>query len=142
MTKFFECKVKFYKMTEDGVMKPVKETYAVDALSFTEAEARVTQHMQPYVAGDMEVTAIRVANYKEYVDTAQGEKYFLVKYTLVTIDEATAKERRTNMFTLFRNEDIDHAKEMAHEYMKGAMTDYEITSIKETPIVDVLINGD
>ena len=43
---WFECKVKFDKMMDDGIQKTVTEAYLVDALSFTEAEARSTEEMQ------------------------------------------------------------------------------------------------
>ena len=49
---WFECKVKFDKMMDDGIQKTVTEAYLVDALSFTEAEARITEEMEPYISGD------------------------------------------------------------------------------------------
>lgn len=39
MSTWFECKVKYDKMMENGMQKKVTEPYMVDALSFTEAEA-------------------------------------------------------------------------------------------------------
>ena len=38
MSTWFECKVKYDKMMENGMQKKVTEPYMVDALSFTEAE--------------------------------------------------------------------------------------------------------
>lgn len=43
MALWFECKVRFDKMMENGSVKRVTEAYLVDALSFTEAEARIIQ---------------------------------------------------------------------------------------------------
>ena len=40
MHNWFECKVSFEKIMENGAQKKVTEPYLVDALSFTEAEAR------------------------------------------------------------------------------------------------------
>ena len=54
-SKWFETKVKYDKMMEDGTMKPVPETYVVDALSFTEAEERITEEMSSYVSGEFDV---------------------------------------------------------------------------------------
>ncbi|MDR2823692.1 MAG: DUF4494 domain-containing protein, partial [Prevotellaceae bacterium] len=53
---WFECKIKYDKNTggEEGVAK-VSETYLVDAMSFTEAEERITKEMTPFISGDFEV---------------------------------------------------------------------------------------
>ena len=45
--RFFEVKVKYDKMLETGAVKTVTETYALDALSFTEAEAKITDEEAP-----------------------------------------------------------------------------------------------
>lgn len=139
--RFFEVKIKIDKVLEDGTQKTVAETYAVDALSFTEAEARITQKMQPYITGEFNVTHIKIAQYNTVVFN-EGELFFLVKYNLITIDESTGKERRNAMYVLFRDDSIDKAKEHARSYMKGSDVNYEIEAIKETKIIDVFTNGD
>ena len=59
MSQWFECKVKYDKMMENGVLKTVSEPYLVDALSFTEAEARITDKMQPYISGEFSVDTVK-----------------------------------------------------------------------------------
>ena len=41
--EWFETKVKYDKMMEDGTQKKVPEMYVVDAFSFTEAEETITE---------------------------------------------------------------------------------------------------
>ena len=53
--RFFEVKVKLDKVQADGTTKTVSETYALDAMTFTDAEARITKEMQPFITGDFEV---------------------------------------------------------------------------------------
>ena len=45
MNNWFECKVTYEKMMENGMQKKVTEPYLVDALSFTEAEARIIEEI-------------------------------------------------------------------------------------------------
>lgn len=137
--RFFEVKVKLDKVMSDGITKSVSETYALDAMTFTDAEARITKEMQPFITGDFEVVAENRAQYSEVVFNG-GELFFLVKYNLITIDEVTLKERRKAMYVLFQEEDIDKAKEHAREHMRGCVTDYEIEAIKETKILDVFMS--
>ena len=61
MATWFECKVKYDKMTEDGSQKTVTEPYLVDALSFTEAEARITEEITPFISGEFKVTAVKLS---------------------------------------------------------------------------------
>ncbi len=117
--RFFEVKVKLDKVQADGTTKTVSETYALDAMTFTDAEARITKEMQPFITGDFEVMAEKRAQYSEVVFNG-GDLFFLVKYNLITIDEVTMKERRKAMYVLFQEVDIDKAKEHAREHMRAA----------------------
>ena len=59
MATYFECKVKYDRTLDTGVQKTVTEPYLVDALSFTEAEARITEEVQPFTTGEFAVTAVK-----------------------------------------------------------------------------------
>ena len=133
--RFFEVKVKVDRMSS-GAMKNVSEIYAVDAMTFTEAEARTTESV--HTEGEFEVIAEKRAQYDEVV-FKDGELFFLVKFILITY--SGANEHRNPMFVLFRAESIDKAKEHAREHMRLSVVEYEIEYIKETRIVDVLLNG-
>ena len=63
--KWFECSVRYDKMDEQGTLKKVTELYVVNAQSFTEAEARIIEEMSPFISGEMEITGIKPAQYKE-----------------------------------------------------------------------------
>lgn len=134
---FFEVKVKYDKMLEDGKEKRVSETYAIDAMTFSEAEARITKEMQPYITGEFFVAAEKRAQYDEVVFN-EGDIFFLVKYVFITIDEL-GKEHRTAQYVLFRDTTIDGAKESARDHMRQTPIDYEIESIKETKILDAFL---
>ena len=45
MHTWFECKIRYEKVMENGMNKKVTEPYLVDALSFTEAEARIIEEI-------------------------------------------------------------------------------------------------
>ena len=73
---WFECKIRYEKMQEDGIQKKVTEQYVVNALSFTEAEALIMQEMSQYISGEYEVTDIKKAPYKEIFFMSTGAKVF------------------------------------------------------------------
>ena len=135
--RFFEVKVKVDRMMNSGEMKNVSEIYSVDAMTFTEAEARTTEGV--HTEGVFEVIAEKRAKYDEVVFN-DGEMFFLVKFILITYNDG-GNERRNPKFVLFRAESIDKAKEHAREHMRLSFLEYEIEYIKKTKIVDVLLNG-
>ena len=58
---WFECKIRYEKVMDDGLQKKVTESYVVDALSFSEAEERIIEEMSSYISGEFDVTDIKKA---------------------------------------------------------------------------------
>ena len=135
--RFFEVKVKYDKMQDNGALKAVTETYALDALSFTEAEAKITDKMRPFIQGSFEVTAEKIAPYTNYL-RGDSDLYYQVKYTFTSVNEITGAESKKHLETILINADnFDEAKMKANEYMLHASVDWTIDTLKETSIVDV-----
>ena len=137
MSQWFECKVKYDKMMENGVLKTVTEPYMVDALSFTEAEARITEEMQPYISGEFSVSAVRRVNLSDIFYNQAGDKWYKVKTNFITIDEKTAVEKKTATFQLVQASEFSNALSVFMDGMKDTMADFEIASITETALMDV-----
>ena len=67
MHNWFLCKIKYEKTLENGLNKTVAESYLVDALSHTEAEARIIEEMKPYMSGEFTVLVDNVFEYHAYL---------------------------------------------------------------------------
>ncbi len=137
MANWFECKVKYEKLQENGAAKKVNEPYLVDALSFTEAESRITEEQRPYISGEFTVSAIKPTKIAEIFWDESGDRWYLVQGGFITIDEKTAAEKRSISQILVQAANFKHALENFEQGMKGTMADYEIVQINETPIMDV-----
>ena len=61
MHTWFECKIRYEKVMENGMNKKVTEPYLVDALSFTEAEARIIEESLRYRTSNV----LTIANYSQ-----------------------------------------------------------------------------
>ena len=61
--EWFECKIRYEKTMEDGLPKKVTETYTIDALSFTEAEQRITEEISAYISGEFDIVSEKIAAY-------------------------------------------------------------------------------
>lgn len=137
MANWFECKVRYDKMLETGQQKKVNEPYLVDALSFTEAEARIIEEITPYISGEFSVSAVKRTRIAEIFFDETGDRWYNVKYNIITIDEKTAVEKKTSVLTLVQASEFQKAVDNFMENMKGTMADFEIASVTETAIMDV-----
>ena len=136
---WFETKIRYEKTMEDGLPKKVTEQYTVDALSFTEAETSIMEEMSSYISGEFEVADIKKAAYKEvfFSDADSDDKWYKAKLQFITIDEKTAKEKRTNVYYLVQAGSLPVAVKHIEEVMGTTAIDYTIASLAETMIMDV-----
>lgn len=137
MALWFECKVRYDKMQENGMVKKVNEPYLVDALTFTEAEARIIEEMKPFISGEYSISSEKKTKISEIFFNDGADRYYLVKVNFITLDENSGVEKKTVSQILVQASDFEDAVEKFKEGMKGTMADYEIGSISETMIMDV-----
>lgn len=158
----YECGVRFDKMMENGMVKKVTELYLVDALTFTEAEARIISEVTPFISGEFYVVTIKRTNYSEIVfdefnlnseSDAQvqkltransrasevADKWFKAKINLITIEEKTGKEKKQAIHCIINAGSINAAHDTLVSHMTGTMADYEIVTLDETRIMDVYV---
>ena len=137
MHNWFECKVSFEKMLENGMQKKVTEPYLVDALSFTEAESRIIEEIRPFITGEFTITDIKRARISELFFNENGDRYYKIKVYFITLDEKSGAEKKTSTQVLVQAADLRDAVKKLDEGMKGTMADYVIASVAETALMDV-----
>lgn len=142
MGKWFECKVKYsiaFGENEDPKQAERKETYLIDALSFTEAEARVIKKVTPFVVGELEIQSVSKRNINEIVfnEDENADRWYKCKVLYITLEDDVEKETATTW--MVKAGDIEGALTHLNKVgMKGFQGDYWISQIIETKIMDVL----
>ena len=144
MAKYFECKIRYEKQITDpndkdcGKLKKVTESYLVDALSYTEAEARITKEVAQYIKGEYSITNIKQAKIAELIFREDDlcEEWFYVKIKITVVDESRGTERLVPQTLLVRGESVEDALKRFKEAFKDSMSDYIITSISASPILE------
>jgi hypothetical protein len=136
MRNWFICKIKYTKEVE-GKLKKVSEPYLVDALSFTEAEARIHQELEQIVRGEFSVDNIAKGNFADIFHYEDIETWFKAKVTYVTYDEESGKEKKTSHQMLVTAHDVREAYDRLKESLKDLMVDFEIPMIAASPIIDI-----
>ncbi len=137
MAVWYECKVRYDKMMENGAVKKVTEAFLVDALSVTEAESRIIEEQTPFVSGELTVSAVKSTKISEIFWDDSADKWYLVKVAFITIDEKSGAEKKSVSLILTAGSDFKGAYDNFVKGMSGSMADYEIVSIAETLYMDV-----
>ena len=142
VSKFYEVKVQYRKMQEDGKEKKVTEQYVVEALSFTEAESRIIEEMTPYISGEFDVVSEKIAPYNEIFlsDRTDDDKWFISKVGFITLDERTDKEKKQTFRYLVQAATSELALDYTKEMFSHGMSDYCIEAVQDTPILDVFLH--
>ena len=140
MALWFECSVRYDRMQQNGSIKKVTEPYLVDALTFTEAEARIIEEITPFISGDYTISAIKKTKVAEIFRNDSADKWWLVKYNIITLDEKSGKKKKTPVLVMVAANTQQDATDNFSEGMKGTISDFEIISVAETKIMDVYGN--
>ncbi len=139
MNNWFECKVSYERQAEAGGMVKVSEAYLVDALSFTEAEARIIEEIRPLISiGELSVTNIRRMKLADLFlsENDEDDRFYRIKVMMITYDEKADKEKKTAVAVLIQSDSLLNAvKRLEQEY--GELENYEIAAVTETALLDV-----
>lgn len=137
MQIWFECKVKYVKVTESGKEQTVTENFLLDAVSFTDAETRITRQMREMVKGEFSVTDIKKSRIAEVFPYENGEWWFKATINLVTVDEEAGKEKKLRTQYIIMADDIKEALNRLEESLSFMVVPYVISSLAVSTIVDV-----
>lgn len=134
--RFFEVGVSYI----DAIEKKRKETFIVKAISFAEAEDKAYLDFKDYAVTDIDVLSVKISNVTEVIldENDEKEKYYKVKYSVIVLDEKSAKEKRIPHYLLFNASSIDEAREMYKRESAGWVSDIILESITETKITSYL----
>lgn len=133
---WFECKITYDKeISADGKLKKVSESYLLDAETFTDAEARMTELMESRGAFTMDtVKKVRLAEL--FLDD-KSERFYRAKVGFISLDEKAGVEKKKYVQMLVQADNFREALDNLNKGMKDTLADYEIAQLQETPIMDV-----
>lgn len=139
IANWFEAKVKYVKVSDDGRERKVNELYLLDAMNFTEAEARIIKEMEEIVSGDYYVSGLKKSNISEIVpsDDENDDKWYKVKVAFIDADEISGKEKKSNQYYLVAGSDTKRAQENLDKSLVTFVVPYEIVAINDTMFLDV-----
>lgn len=137
MQNWFECKVTYLKIDQGGFERKITDTFLVDAVSYTDAESRIYKIMAEITRGEFKVPSIKQSNITEIISKNDGEYWWKAKINLVTIDEASSKEKKANQYILVMGNNLADALTQLEDGLSYMLVPYTIDAIALSPIADV-----
>lgn len=137
MDSFFKCSVKRTETADNGMERKVTDEYIVDAMSYTEAEARIMEEIAGtgIDSADVDITRLRV----DEVVPSEGGSWFKVTVDFISLDERTGDEKRKPHSYMVEAGSLVEAISRFEEHMEGTVTDWALTLVKEEKrIVDYI----
>lgn len=136
MAAWYECKVSFTKTLENGKTQKVTELYLVDAVSFTEAEARIYKEIGQLI-GEFNLGSVKKARVTELIHNEEAFKWYKAKVNLTSYDEKSGKEMKSNQIILTSADNLRDAYDSVENLFSGTTDDHEIIEVIYTPIMEI-----
>ncbi|MDA9329104.1 DUF4494 domain-containing protein [Flavobacteriales bacterium] len=137
MTDWFTVKIKYLKQSpEDGSITSKSEAYMLNALSFTEAEARLQGILEEYIP-EYNLLACAKTNIQDVIIDEAYENFFKVKVSYVSADPDSGKEKKINENYIIQADGLKEAYEKMEVRLQGSIVSWEIPSITKSNVVDV-----
>lgn len=137
MKVWFTCKVKYQKEDEQGRMKNVTETYLTDALSFTEAEAKIYEEIGQRVMGEFQVTSISKSKIVDVFEYPDADTFYQAKVTYMVADADSGKEKKVTNLMLVHAANVRDAWDRIHESLNNMLVTFLVPEVKESPVLEV-----
>lgn len=137
MKIWFQCKIKYQKEDENGRLKNITEPYLVDAVSYTEAEARIYQELGSVIQGEFEVTSITKSKISDIFHYDDTETWYKCKVTYIAADDQSGKEKKVTNQMLVTAMDLRQACERLLESLQGLLVTFDVVEIQLSPLVEI-----
>ncbi|SFT35935.1 protein of unknown function [Lishizhenia tianjinensis] len=137
MNSWYTVKVKYTKQMEDGTLKRVTEPYLLDAVSFTDAEARIYEELGEQIRGEFLVTGISKTDYADIFHYEDADYWYKCKVTYVSVDADSGKEKKVSNNFLVTAANAKEAYERIEESLESMLVSFEIPAIAISPIIDI-----
>lgn len=136
MNTWFSCKINYLKQAENGTIFKKSEQYMLNALSFTEAEARLQGILEEYIP-EYNLATCAKSNINDIVIDESKDHFFKLKISYVSVDADSGKEKKISENYLVQADSIKDAIEKTEQRMEGSIVEWEIASAAKTTVVDV-----
>ena len=135
---WFECKVKFQGAGESGNIEVITEVCLIDAISYTEAEARLSEEMESIAGGGtFQIDTIKKTKITEIFAYDAGEWWYKIVINMTILDEEEGRSKNEKIQYMIMADDIQQALTRINASLESTMVPYTIISLSVSGVIDV-----
>jgi len=135
MATWYLGKISYQREDEAGSLKTVSEQYLIDAVSYTEAEARLFEIVASNIP-DFTLVSLNKKKIAEIIYQEGFDVWYRAKVKYITFDEKTQKEKKVPYVMMINSSGVKYAYDSLVQHL-GNLLDYEITDINITSILEI-----
>jgi len=134
---WYLVKVSYRKIDErSGKDMKTIEAYLVDAVNFTDAEARFMKQAESLFSVEFRIVDIRFANYTDVLFPFLADNVYKVKISFISVDDKSGKESRVSNYLLIPADSVVEACNACDKHLADMIVPYNISAVAESPIID------
>lgn len=137
MKNWYECKLKMIVVDEQGIERKAKKHILVDAISYTDAEARTIEIAKTLTSNAFSIVSIKPSNISQVLTDGEAKNYYKSRITTLSIDETTGKQKGIKEYVLVLANDPDQAIRVIESGLSYILVPYAIDSVAISTIADV-----
>ncbi len=137
MSNWYQGKIRYQKVDEKDRTIKITEVYLVDAVSYTDAEARIYETVASNTPDFQLFGLSRMKISEVYFVDGGSETWYKLKVNFISFDEKAQKEKRSPFNMLINAENPLEAYNLLSERL-GTVEDYQITDINITNILEII----
>ena len=143
MNTYYEIRVKRTFVNELNAYTTFKEVYLVEAVSYTEAEARITKHVTETLQSEINILRISKSKIEGYignigeVQAGVEESFYKVKITYMTVTDS-GRDKKANEYYVTKAVNCEEASDVLLKEYGEQLTDMEVTKVEKTKIKEVI----
>jgi hypothetical protein len=137
MNTWFLAKVKCMREDEKGSIRKFTDQYLIDAMSFTEAEARAHEEIRGFVKGEFEIAGLSKSNVTEVFEYSKDELWFKAKVTYQVEDADSGRQKKYNLYMMVSANDLKEAYERLSDNLAGMLNSPKVVQLQETQILEI-----
>lgn len=138
---YYKAKISYLKQLENGSITKKSETYLIDAVSHTEAEARLQIVMESYIS-EYELVSLNKTKLTDVVFDSESNYWYQAGVEYVSYDEESGKEKRIKELFYVSADSIQQVIDKIKARMEGSIVDWGLTKVLLTDILDVFTYDD
>lgn len=141
MRIWFVCKAKYQKEDDEGHLKNTTETYLLDAVSYTEAEAIMYEKLSERVRGEFVITSLTKSKITDVFMYDDADYWHRCKITYFVTDADSGKEKKVTNIMMVSANDVKDAYDRIHQSLNNMLVTFRVPEVVETQVVEVFAYG-